>query len=129
MAFLTPYPNTPGQTVVITKKHYSSYYADVPILVLKNLMQAVKHVAKMLDRAYPDVGRTAVVFEGWGIEHFHAKLYPMHGTIEPEKRPHSSSTAFFNTYPGYVTTENKYQRMSDEQLLFNQQKIIKANEK
>lgn len=127
LAFLTPYPNTPGQTVVITKQHYSSYFAQAPINALKKLMVAAKHVAKMLDNAYPDVGRTAVVFEGWGVDHLHAKLYPMHGTINPERRQHSSSTAFFDIYPGYVSTENKHQKMADELLVFHQQKILTAN--
>lgn len=129
MAFLTPYPNTYGQTVVITKKHYSSYYANTPLIAINKLMRAIKKVAQMLDNAYKDVGRTAVVFEGWGVDHLHAKLYPMHGTIDPNKRQKSSSIAFFDVYPGYVTTENKHQRMNDDLLREHQRFILQANGK
>lgn len=127
LAFLTPYPNTFGQTVVITKKHYSSYFADVPNAALNHLIKAIKNVAIMLDRAYDDVGRTAVVFEGWGINHLHAKLYPMHGTIDPANRQKSSSIAFFDTYPGYVTTENKHTKLDDNVLYYHQQLILSKN--
>lgn len=130
IAFLTPFPNTYGQTVVITKKHYSSYFKEVPNNAINALMYAVKKVADILDKAYEDVGRTAVVFEGWGVDHLHAKLYPMHGTIIPERRQSSSSKAFFTLYPGYVTTENKHQRMSDGELKNQLKKILgdKENE-
>lgn len=124
LAFLTPYPNTYGQAVVITKKHYSSYFAEVPLIALTHLMNAARTVALNIDAAYPDVGRTAVVFEGWGIPHLHAKLYPMHGTNIPANRQQSSSKAFFQVYPGYVTTENKHERMVDEELKLQQQLIL-----
>lgn len=126
LAFLTPFPNTYGQAVVITKRHYSSYFADVPSIALNHLMNAAKNVALNLDAAYADVGRTAVVFEGWGVPHLHAKLYPMHGTDVPENRQRSSSKAFFQLYPGYVTTENKHEKMDDAELLKQQQLILSA---
>lgn len=84
LAFLSPYPNTIGFSVVITKDHYSSYAFDLPDDILKNLIVATKKVAKLIDSRLPDVGRTGMIFEGFGIDHVHAKLFPMHGT----KRDH-----------------------------------------
>lgn len=130
MAFLTIYPNTPGQAVVITKRHYPSYFADVDGKVLAGLIVAAKKVANLLDKAFWDVGRTALVFEGWGVNHLHVKLYPMHGTSEKAlnggERLHLDRHIFFDTYPGYVSTENKHTRMSDEELKKIQEKILEA---
>jgi len=82
LAFLTIFPNTEGVTVVIPKAHYSSYAFDLPDEVLTDLILATKKVAKLLDSKLEDVGRTAMVFEGYGVDHIHAKLYPMHRTAD-----------------------------------------------
>ncbi len=66
MVFLTIFPNTLGATVVIPKKHYSSYAFDLDDEVLTGLMLYTKKVAKKLDEFFDDVGRTAMVFEGFG---------------------------------------------------------------
>jgi diadenosine tetraphosphate (Ap4A) HIT family hydrolase len=50
---------------VIPKTHYSSYIFDLPDEVLSELLIATKKVAKMLDLKLEDVGRTALVFEGF----------------------------------------------------------------
>src|SRR6185369_12596591 len=80
MAFLTIFPNTVGVTVVITKDHNPSYIFENTDEVVSKLMLATKKVAKILDSTFEDVGRTGVVFEGFGVDHLHSKLYPMHGT-------------------------------------------------
>ncbi len=80
LAFLSIFPNTEGTTVVIPKKHYGSYPFDLPDNVLSDLILATKKVAKLLDSKLDDVGRTAMVFEGFGVDHVHSKLFPMHGT-------------------------------------------------
>ena len=133
LAFLTIYPNTSGQAVVITKRHYPSYFADVDGTVLAGLIIAAKEVARLIDKAFWDVGRTALVFEGWGVDHLHVKLYPMHGTsdeaLQGKDRLHLDRQVFFDTYPGYVTTENKHTRMSDEDLRKIQEKILKAKKR
>lgn len=78
MAFLTIFPNTLGATVVMPKKHYPSYAFDLEDDVLTGLMLYTKQIAKKLDYFFEDVGRTAMVFEGFGVDHIHAKLFPMH---------------------------------------------------
>jgi len=98
LAFLSIFPNTEGFTVVITKEHYPSYAFDLPEDVLKELVIATKKVAKILDAKLEDVGRTAMVFEGFGVDHIHSKLIPMHGTkMENWKPIHSKINTYFDT--------------------------------
>ncbi len=123
LAFLSIYPNTEGFTVVIPKKHYSSYAFDLPDEVLKNLIVAAKKVGKLLDKKLEDVGRTALIFEGFQVDHVHAKLFPMHGTKMKEWRPISSPlNKYFNKYEGYVSSNN-YKRADDKILASLAKKI------
>jgi diadenosine tetraphosphate (Ap4A) HIT family hydrolase len=116
LAFLSIFPNTEGVTVVIPKAHYSSYAFDLPDEVLSNLMLATKKVAKLLDSKLEDVGRSALVFEGFGVDHVHAKLYPMHGTNIPEWKPiESSIDKYFEKYEGYISSHD-YKREDDDKL-------------
>lgn len=127
LAFLTIFPNTEGVTVVIPKKHYSSYVFDLPDEVLTALMLAVKKVAKGIDSAFSDVGRTALVFEGFGVDHVHAKLYPMHGTGDMEhwKPIESGVSKYFERYEGYISSHD-YERADDAKLTETAQKIRSA---
>lgn len=116
LAFLSLFPNTEGTTVVIPKKHLSSYAFDLPDEALADLVVAAKTVAKLLDAKLDDVGRTAMVFEGFGIDHVHAKLFPMHGTKMNEWRPIESDVdKYFHEYEGYISSHD-YKRADDEEL-------------
>jgi len=107
LAFLSIFPNTKGVTVVITKEHYPSYAFDLPDDILNGLIMATKKVAKLLEMKMEDVGRSAMVFEGFGVDHAHAKLFPMHGTKIPQWKPlHSKIRTYFETYPGYISTHD-----------------------
>lgn len=108
LAFLSIFPNTPGFTVVIPKKYASSYFAECSNKVLKDLIVAVKKVAKLLDSKLEGVGRTGVIFEGFGVNYLHAKLFPMHGTknIAKWKPIHSKEKKFFKKYPGYISSHD-----------------------
>jgi diadenosine tetraphosphate (Ap4A) HIT family hydrolase len=57
LAFLGRFPNTDGMTVVITKDHHDSYFADLPASVRAGLADAAATVARKIDAAFPDVGR------------------------------------------------------------------------
>ena len=123
LAFLTPWPSTPGLTVVIPKKNPGAYVFDVDDATIVGLMHASKKVAKLLEKAF-DAQKVAVVFEGEGVAHLHAKLYPMHGDLAKiSKVPHHLE--FYPTYPGYISTAAG-PRMSDEELSKLQQKIQEA---
>lgn len=119
LAFLTIFPNTEGATVVITKEHLPSYAFANDDKVLTDLVLAAKTVAHKIDAAYDDVGRTGMIFEGFGVDHLHCKLYPMHGTGEMiEWKPLESGnerTEFYTTYPGFLSSHDAA-RADDETL-------------
>ena len=126
VAFITPFPNTPGVTVVITKEHHSSYIFDLPEPVRAGLVEAAGKVAKLLDKL-PGVGRTALVFEGFGVNHIHAKLYPLHGTDIPEWKPiNSNSDSFTETYQGCISSHDGPRW--DEARLLEMTNLIKGEE-
>ncbi len=127
LAFLTIFPNTDGATVVIPKKHYPSYALQLPDDALLSLMQATKIVAEKLDKALHDVGRTALVFEGFGIDHVHAKLFPMHGTKDMGtwKPIKSNIDHFFKKYEGYISSHDG-KRADDKELALLAAKIRAA---
>lgn len=105
IAFLSIFPNTKGFTVVAPKKHYSSYIFDVNNEVIADLMFFTKKVAKILDDYFEDVSRCGVVFEGYGVDHLHAKLYPLHGTADKTWKPiESKQDVYYEKYPGFITT-------------------------
>lgn len=117
VAFLSIFPNTKGFSVVITKEHYPSYAFTLEDQMLAGLVIAAKKVGTLLDRALDDVGRTGMIFEGFGVDHVHAKLFPMHGTRDMSRwRPLSSSVPrYFDQYEGYISSHD-YERADDEKL-------------
>lgn len=116
LAFLSIFPNTDGFTVVITKEHHSSYAFDLPDDVLTGLTIAAKKVGKLLDERLSDVGRTGMIFEGFGVDHVHAKLFPMHGTRQSDWRPIKSDIRkVFTVYEGYISSHDG-PRAGDENL-------------
>lgn len=116
LAFLSIFPNTEGFSVVITKEHYPSYAFDLPENVLVDLVLTSKKVAKLLDVRFEDVGRTGMIFEGFGVDHVHTKLFPMHGTKMPKWKPLKSNVdKYFEKYEGYISSHD-YKRADDEKL-------------
>lgn len=108
LAFLSSRPNTAGFTVVITKRHHSSYAFDLPDEVLSRLVLAARQVGKLLDQRLEDVGRTGLIFEGFGVDHVHAKLFPMHGTGSMDEwHPiRSNVEKYFDSYEGYISSHD-----------------------
>ena len=116
LSFLSIFPNTEGFSVVITKEHYPSYPFDLPQEVLSGLVEAAGSTAKLLDAKLDDVGRTGMIFEGFGIDHVHAKLFPMHGTKMAEWKPIESKVdKYFEKYEGYISSHD-YKRADDAKL-------------
>ncbi|MFP5427593.1 hypothetical protein D3C76_1229010 [compost metagenome] len=108
LSFLSIYPNTPGFTVVIPKSHHSSYAFEQTDLVISELVLAAKNTALLIDRALPNVARTGMILEGYGVDHLHAKLFPMHGTGEDSKFRKISSCVdtYFDQYEGYISSHD-----------------------
>jgi len=116
MAFLSIFPNTEGFSVVIPKKHYPSYVFDVPEETMLDLVKAAKTVAQKIDAHFDDVGRTGLMFEGFGVDHLHAKLFPMHGTNNDQWKEHKATIdTYFDNYPGYMSSHDS-DRGDDEKL-------------
>ena len=127
LAFLSIFPNTDGVTVVIPKQHHPSYILNVPNEVVHKLLDAAKTVAAKIDVAFEDVGRTGMVLEGFGVDHLHAKLFPMHGTkqINGWKQISSTVRKFYTTYPGYIASHDG-DRVGDDKLKDIAKKIKSA---
>lgn len=123
MAFLTPFANTPGATVVIPKTNPGEYVFSLDDAQVNGLMAASKTVAKLLEKAF-GIERVAFVFEGEAVPYVHAKLYPMHN-FAADRSQLPKAQVFFPSYPGYIDTHDG-PKMSDGELAKIQQKITEA---
>ena len=103
IAFLTPFPNTPGFTVVIPKKNIGDNVFTLRDEDYLELMKATKTVANILEKSL-DVKRVALVFEGTGVAHVHAKLVPLYGSLAGETDVWGDKTEFVEEYRGFITT-------------------------
>jgi histidine triad (HIT) family protein len=122
LAFLTPFPNTPGFTVVIPKSHTESDVMNLADEAFTALMLSAKSVSELLKHSL-HVRRVGLVIEGMGVDHAHVKLIPMHGISDGEwKAVLSSIPTFSDAYQGFLST-NDGPRMSDEELSRIQQTI------
>ena len=66
-----------------------------------------KKVEKLLDKSFSDVGRTGMIFEGFGVDHVHPKLFLMHGTRIRDWKPMTSKqTKFFKKYESYISSHD-----------------------
>ncbi len=119
LAFLSIFPNTDGFTVVIPKTHLDSYAFSNSDKTLSELVIATKTVALILDNYFDDVARCGMFFEGYGVDHLHSKLFPMHGTKSTDDswQPIESTTnnTFYQKYPGYLSS-NSSDRADDQKL-------------
>lgn len=125
LAFLTPFPNTPGLTVVIPKQNPGDDVFTLDTDEYHALMDATKQVAQLLKKAL-DVTRVALVFEGTGVAHVHAKLYPLYGDLAGQTDVWAKETEFVTEYRGFITTLEGPQ-MDDETLKNLQSKILAAD--
>lgn len=126
IAFLSPYPNTPGLTVVIPKENIGDYVFHLNDDEYLALMAAAKRVALILENAL-GAPRIALVYEGTGVSHVHAKLYPLYGDQASKTDVWSDYVEYSETYRKYLTTVEG-PRMSEDRLKEIQQKILKAQE-
>lgn len=119
MAFLSPYPNTEGFTVVIPKKHFSSDVLSMEDNNLKEFIIVAKKISNILLNYFSDVGRVGLVMEGTGVNHAHIKLIPMHGTAHMKRgewvQYPSPINTFYDKYQGYLSS-NDGPRVNDEDL-------------
>lgn len=122
LAFLTTFPNTPGFTVVIPKENPGGYVFSLDDEPYGRFMRAVKTVANILEKAF-DTPRVALVFEGTGVAHVHAKLIPLHGDLADQTDVWSPHKEFHEEYRGWLTTAEG-PKMDDARLDEVQAKIL-----
>ena len=101
-------------TVVIPKVNTGDYLFNLNNEDYQGLLNAARTVAKILERAF-NTPRVALIFEGMGVAHVHAKLAPLHGKLAGETGVWSEHAEFYPEYVGYLTTVEG-PRMSDEEL-------------
>lgn len=110
IAWLSPFPNTEGFTVVIPKKHYGSDVLQMPDSALKDFIIEAKKIAAHLVERLDDVGRVGLIMEGTGIDHAHIKLVPFHGTGYMKrgewKQVHSAVDTYFEKYEGWIASND-----------------------
>lgn len=107
VAFLTPFPNSPGFTVLVPRRPLTSDIFRLDKRDYEALVLAALKVAKLLEESLGALG-VGLIFEGFEIDYAHAKLIPLFlppssGTEGITKPP---SPQYHPTYPGYVTSED-----------------------
>jgi len=132
VAWLSPFPNTEGFTVVIPKKHYSSDVLKMPDSALTDFVLEAKKISKHLIDKLNDVGRVGLIMEGTGIDHAHIKLVPLHGTGYMKKgewrQIHSEINTYFEKYIGYISSHDEL-RAEEEKIRALAKKLMATGNK
>lgn len=100
VAFLTPFGNTPGFTVLVPRAHLSSDIFALDANAFSKLMEAAHTVAGILKSSL-GAESCGMIFEDFEIDYAHVKLVPIHHS---EKNHHVTMSAVHHEYRGYVTS-------------------------
>ncbi|RXN32812.1 Isoaspartyl peptidase [Labeo rohita] len=102
VAFLTPFPNTPGFTVLVPRKRLTSDIFQLNESDYTALIVAIRQVAHLLQDGMNAHG-VALIFEGFEFDYAHVKMIPL--VPQPNAlRPPAVASHFRPTYAGYVTS-------------------------
>ena len=106
VAFLTPFANTPGFTVLVPRKHLSSDIFSLSEQDYTDMLRATHTCANILIKAFT-VLQCGFMFEGFEIDYAHIKLIPIHKQSRDIKDATQvpSQANFQSTYDGYVTSQ------------------------
>lgn len=99
VAFLTPFANTPGYTVLIPRKHLPSDIFSLDEKDYEDLMGATRKAVAAIQTGMK-TDRVGMFFEGFEIDYTHVKIPPVLGDHAQE----GPSDEWHETYPGYITT-------------------------
>ncbi|XP_076027876.1 uncharacterized protein LOC143017120 isoform X2 [Genypterus blacodes] len=109
VAFLTPFPNSPGLTVVVPRRPLTSDIFRLEQADYEQLVLATRKVSELLKVALGAWG-VGLIFEGFEIDYAHAKLIPLlsrpASSAEGGDVDAKTSPPFYPTYPGYVSSED-----------------------
>lgn len=111
VAFLTPFPNSPGFTVVAPRKHLPSDIFSLEIEDYKNILHACYKVNLLLKESMK-AETCCMIFEGYEIDYAHAKLIPVIQQSVNRKEP--EATDFCSSYEGYVSSINGPPAINEE---------------
>ncbi|XP_026214701.1 uncharacterized protein LOC113161373 isoform X2 [Anabas testudineus] len=107
VAFLTPFPNSPGFTVLVPRRPLTSDIFRLEKGDYESLVLAARKVSHLLEEGLGAWG-VGLIFEGFEIDYAHAKLIPLFlpssGVGDDKIKPRSPQ--FYPIYPGYVTSED-----------------------
>ncbi|KAL4658105.1 hypothetical protein GN956_G1908 [Arapaima gigas] len=101
VAFLTPFPNTPGLTVLVPRQPLCSDIFRLNEDDYKALVLASREVALLLEEGMGAHG-VAVIVEGYEVDYAHVKLIPL--LLPPGNCPLTTPPQFCPVYQGYVTS-------------------------
>uniref|UniRef100_A0AC34F761 HIT domain-containing protein n=1 Tax=Panagrolaimus sp. ES5 TaxID=591445 RepID=A0AC34F761_9BILA len=110
VAFLTPFPNSPGFSVVIPRKHLSSDIFSLEENDYIELLKASHRVANLLIQGIPNAKSCGLIFEGFEIDYAHSKVIPIIG----DPNTVCADTDFCETYKGYISCKPGKQLKEDE---------------
>ncbi|XP_013870979.1 uncharacterized protein LOC106522499 isoform X2 [Austrofundulus limnaeus] len=108
VAFLTPFPNSPGFTVLVPRRPLTSDIFKLEKADYEALVLATRKVSRLLEEGLGAWG-VGLIFEGYEIDYAHAKLIPLvqSSLLGAEHTVTKSQPPLFHpTYPGYVTSED-----------------------
>lgn len=112
IAFLTPFANTPGFTVLVPRKHLSSDIFSIHGDDFTSLMKAAHTVANLLKQSF-GISRCGMIFEGFEIDYAHVKLMPIlqAGYLDDISTVDLNNSTvkispFYETYQGHVSSLN-----------------------
>lgn len=100
VAFLTPFGNTFGKTVLVPRKHLDSDILTLPESDFKSLACAVWNAMTVIMRSALKPDRIGLIFEGMEVDWVHAKLIPICGDVGER-----SEQAFTERYEGSVSSQ------------------------
>lgn len=106
VAFLTPFPNSPGFTVLVPRRPLTSDIFRLEKGDYEGLVLATWEVSRLLAEGLGASGM-GLIFEGFEIDYAHAKLIPLFLPASSETGDDiTKPPQFYPTYPGYVTSED-----------------------
>jgi diadenosine tetraphosphate (Ap4A) HIT family hydrolase len=102
IAFLTPFPNLPGLTVVIPRRHLSSDILSLEEEEFTLLVETAWTVSEMLKTALR-VETVGMFMEGFEIDYAHVKLMPV--PMAQDMTSMGTVGTFHEEYQGYLSTQ------------------------
>lgn len=112
VAFLTPFGNTPGYTVLVPRKHTSSDIFSLDTDDYSALVDAATSVSALLKQAL-GVTMVGMFFEGLEIDYSHVKLVPVYTSKKPGEPLREE---FTEVYRGSISTKLGAQEYPEEEL-------------